>query len=169
MTKKNVHFTFKANDCNTILDNIKKIRLSKNISSKYMACELKIKPYEYSKIENGKILNINKYIDEIARILGVDKFALSFKNEDMYKCFQYNQQIVDIINLQQYNFVNMQKSLEELEIVKNNEIQKLNDELVIKTAKINELQDKLKALSIHPRSSTNSVFAEREHKKTICV
>lgn len=59
-----------------ILNNIKSLRLLKNISSKKMAYDIGLNPQAYSKIENGKVINIDKYLNKICKILDIDKHEL---------------------------------------------------------------------------------------------
>lgn len=70
----------------TLINKIKTIRLSKNLTQQYMADELGIDAANYSRLERGEVKISTDRIQEIAKILDIHvNVLLNDENEISYK------------------------------------------------------------------------------------
>lgn len=131
----------------TILDNIKRLRQQKSLSSKEMANKIGISQSDYSKIEKGKKKCWIKYINKIAEALNTDKNKLCINlNDEILIENIKNEELLKIIEKQRYIYIELFNKLDELDKQKDDKIIELENEIIRLNALISELKSEVKRL-----------------------
>ncbi len=103
----------------TIIKNIRRLRIAKNISSKEMAYDIGMKPPEYSKLEKGIKRNLDKWISKIVLKLGVEKYELMMEDvENKNKRRYMSAETTHHLEKQKDEYLRLFKELDENDKVK---------------------------------------------------
>ena len=98
----------------TIIDNIKKLRIKKNLTSQQVAYKASMSPSEFSKLENGHKPYIEKWLGAIAKALEVDKNELMMAEaENLNNPSYMNPEVVRLLEKQREDFILLFKALDE--------------------------------------------------------
>ncbi|NUM30882.1 MAG: helix-turn-helix transcriptional regulator [Bacteroidetes bacterium] len=126
-----------------ILRNIKKLRLISGMSEEFISSKLEISQGFYSKIEAGKINNLNSYWSQIAKILAVpplvlalpDCFSIIFEDESAEVKVRKKKVNENEILEKYYNL------LKEKDLARKKHIRRLRNRIKILNKEINSLKN----------------------------
>lgn len=80
-------------------ENIKRIRVSKNLSQKEVITEAKLDAAQYSRIENGKTDPTFSTLEKIAKALGVSLSELFASTEELKEVNSHDKTIMEKVTL----------------------------------------------------------------------
>lgn len=150
----------------TLLDNIKRLRQQKSLSSKEMANKIGISQSNYSKFEKGKKKCWIKYISKIAEVLNTDKNKLCINiNDEILIENIKNEELLKIIEKQRYIYIELFNKLDELDKQKDEKIIELENEIIRLKEIISELTNDINRL-IHLYNEEKMNNSKSKHVKT---
>jgi transcriptional regulator with XRE-family HTH domain len=109
----------------TVLNNIKRYRAIKSISSKSMAYQIDMTPSEYSKLENGTKKNWEHWLPKILTILGVNHFDIMQEEKSEGIGFLSSQKI-EILNKENENLKKLIQLFDEKNRIRDEFLQSKN-------------------------------------------